>query len=114
MGARAPVGAHKTFPMKDFGKTLIVFLEKQMRENNERMMQEYLIAAMTSGLKQTGATYNLPESLAVEYGRLCYNQAIKDVMVLCKVASDFGQTGLEISDAIQGLVIHQKGKRVSL
>jgi uncharacterized protein (DUF2164 family) len=113
MGARAPVGAHKTFPMKDFGKTLIVFLEKQMRENNERMMQEYLIAAMTSGLKQTGATYNLPESLAVEYGRLCYNQAIKDVMALCK-GSNFGQTGLEISDAIQDLVIHQKGKRVSL
>ena len=113
MGARAPVGAHKTFPMKDFGKTLIVFLEKQMRENNERMMQEYLIAAMTSGLKQTGATYNLPESLAVEYGRLCYNQAIKDVMALCK-GSNFGQTGLEISDAIQGLVIHQKGKHVSL
>jgi len=68
---------------------------------------------MTSGLKQTGATYNLPESLAVEYGRLCYNQALKDVMVLCKM-SDFGQTGLEISDALQDLVLHQKGKHVSL
>jgi uncharacterized protein (DUF2164 family) len=100
-------------PTKDFGKTLIVFLEKQMHENNERMMQEYLIAAMTSGLKQTGATYNLPESLAVEYGRLCYNQAIKDIMALCKM-SDFGQAGLEICDTIQDLIIHQKGKRVSL
>jgi hypothetical protein len=99
--------------MRDFGKTLIVSLEKQMHENSERMMQEYLIAAMTSGLKQTGATYNLPESLAVEYGRLCYNQALKDVMVLCKM-SDFGQTGLEISDALQDLILHQKGKHVSL
>jgi len=99
--------------MKYFGRTLIVSLEKQMHENSERMMQEYLIAAMTSGLKQTGATYNLPESLAVEYGRLCYNQALKDVMVLCKM-SDFGQTGLEISDALQDLILHQKGKHVSL
>jgi len=78
-----------------------------MHENNERMMLEYLIAAMTSGLKQTGARYDLPESLALEYGRLCYNQALKDVMTLCKM-SDFGQTGLEISDAIQDLHIHQK------
>jgi hypothetical protein len=92
---------------------LIVFLEKKMHEHRERMMQEYLIAAMTSGLKQTGATYSLPESLAVEYGRLCYNQAVKDVMALCK-GSDFGQTGLEICDATQDLIIHQKGKHVSL
>ena len=84
-----------------------------MNENNEKTMLEYLIAAMTSGLKQTGATYNLPESLALEYGRLCYNQALKDVLALCKM-SDFGQTGLEICDAIQDLTIHQKGKRVSL
>jgi hypothetical protein len=110
---RAPSDAHKTFPTKYFGKTLIVSLEKQMHENSERMMQEYLIAAMTSGLKQTGATYNLPESLAVEYGRLCYNQALKDVMVLCKM-SDFGQTGLEISDALQDLILHQKGKHVPI
>lgn len=113
MAERAPHDAHKTFPTKHFGKTLTEFLEKQMHENNERMMLEYLIAAMTSGLKQTGATYNLPESLALEYGRLCYNQALKDVLALCKM-SDFGQTGLEICDAMQDLTIHQKGKRVSL
>jgi hypothetical protein len=111
--ARAPSGAHFQSRNKRFGKTLIVFLEKKMHEHRERMMQEYLIAAMTSGLKQTGATYNLPESLAVEYGRLCYNQAIKDIMALCKM-SDFGQTGLEICDTIQDLIIHQKGKHVSL
>ena len=81
-----------------------------MNENNERMIMEYLIAAMTAGLKHTGATYNLPESVAVEFGRLCYNQAIKDMMAICKM-SDFGQTGLEICDAVQDLHIHQKGKR---
>lgn len=113
MAERAPHDAHKTSPMKDFGKTLTEFLEKQMQESNERMMLEYLIAAMTSGQKQTGATYRLPESMALEYGRLCYNQALKDVLAMCK-GSDFGQTGLEICDAMQDLIIHRKGKHVSL
>lgn len=80
-----------------------------MHENNEKMLLEFLVAAMTSGLHHKGATYNLPESLALEYGRLCYNQAIKDMMTMCKM-SDFGQVGLELSDAIQGLHIHQ-GKK---
>lgn len=65
---------------------------------------------MTSGLPQKGAQYNLPESLALEYGRLCYNQAIKDMQTIFKM-SNFGQTGLEMSDRIQDLFIHQKGKR---
>lgn len=62
---------------------------------------------MTSGIKQTGATYQLPESMAIEFGRLCYNQAIKDLMSLCK-ASNFGQVGLELCDAMQDLHIHQR------
>jgi len=81
-----------------------------MHENNERMMLEYLIAAMTSGLKQAGATYNLPETLALEYGRLCYNQAIKDMQAVFTL-SDFGQVGLELSDRIQDLHIHQRRKK---
>ena len=81
-----------------------------MHENNERMILEFLIAAMTSGLPHNGATYNLPETLALEFGRLCYNQAIKDMQALFKI-SDFGQVGLEMSDRIQDLHIHQKGKR---
>ena len=81
-----------------------------MHENNERMMLEYLIAAMTSGLKQAGATYNLPETLALEYGRLCYNQAIKDMQTVFTL-SDFGQVGLELSDRIQDLHIHQRRKK---
>lgn len=80
-----------------------------MHENNERMILEFLVAAMTSGLPHKGATYNLPETLAVEFGRLCYNQAIKDMQAIFKM-SDFGQVGLEISDRIQDLHIHQ-GKK---
>ena len=78
-----------------------------MNENNERMLTEYLIAAMTSGLKHKGATYSLPESLAIEYGRLCYNQAIKDIQTAFKM-SNFGQTGLEMSDVLQDFHIHQR------
>ena len=81
-----------------------------MHENNEKMIVEFLIAAMTSGLPQKGATYNLPETLAVEFGRLCYNQAIKDMQAIFTV-SNFGQLGLEVSDHLQDLHIHQKGKR---
>ena len=80
-----------------------------MHENNERMLNEYLIAAMTSGLPQKGAVYRLPETLALEFGRLCYNQAIKDMQALFKM-SDFGQVGLEISDRVQDLHIHQRRK----
>ena len=80
-----------------------------MHENNERMLTEFLIAAMTSGLPQKGATYNLPETLALEFGRLCYNQAIKDMQAIFKM-SDFGQVGLEISDRVQDLHIHQRRK----
>lgn len=80
-----------------------------MHENNEKMLTEFLIAAMTSGLKHTGATYNLPESLALEFGRLCYNQAIKDMMAIYKMA-DFGSVGLELADRVQGLHIHQRRK----
>jgi hypothetical protein len=78
-----------------------------MNEQNQRMLVEYLIAAMTSGIQQKGATYSIPETMALEYGRLCYNQALKDVIALCKM-SDFGQTGLEISDALMDLIIHQR------
>ena len=81
-----------------------------MHENNEKMLLEFLIAAMTSGLPHRGGTYNLPESLAVENGRLCYNQAIKDMLTIYKIA-DFGQVGLELADRVQGLHIHQKGKK---
>lgn len=81
-----------------------------MNENNEKMLTEYLIAAMTSGLKHTGATFKLPESLALEFGRLCYNQAIKDMLTLYKMR-DYGQLGLELADSLQDLFIHQKDRK---
>lgn len=81
-----------------------------MTESKERMLLEFLIAAMTSGLEHRGATYNLPETLALEYGRLCYNQAIKDMLTIYK-AADFGTVGLELADNVQTLHIHQKGKK---
>ena len=80
-----------------------------MHENNERMITEFLIAAMTSGLPHKGGTYNLPESIAIEFGRLCYNQAIKDLQAIFKM-SDFGQLGLELCDRTQDLHIHQRRK----
>jgi hypothetical protein len=96
---------------KHLTKALTEYLEKiKMHANNEKMLMEYLIAAMTSGLKQQGGMYKLPESLALEYGRLCYNQAIKDMQAVFQL-SDFGQVGLELSDRIQDLHIHQKGKK---
>ena len=81
-----------------------------MHPNSEKMLTEYLIAAMTSELRQKGPTYPMLESLAIEYGRLCYNQAIKDMQAVFQL-SDFGQVGLELSDRIQDLHIHQKGKK---
>ena len=83
-----------------------------MHQNNERMLTEFLIAAMTSGLPHKGATYNLPESLALEYGRLCYNQAIKDMMAIYKMA-DFGQIGLDLADQVQELHIKQGREKKS-
>lgn len=48
----------------------------------EQMLLENLVAAMTSGIKHMGASYKLPESMALEYGRLCYNQGVKDIIRL--------------------------------
>lgn len=48
----------------------------------EQMLMENLVAAMTSGIRHLGANYKLPESMALEYGRLCYNQGVRDVIKL--------------------------------
>jgi hypothetical protein len=88
-----------------FGTTLIESLEKEnMRESQKQQMVEHLMAAMTSGLRQKGATYQLPESLAVEYGRLCYNQAIKDAIDLAKLNSP----EKDMFDSLQNLHIVQR------
>lgn len=54
----------------------------KMTSTKEQMLLENLIAAMTSGIKHQGANYKMPESMALEYGRLCYNQAVRDVIKL--------------------------------
>lgn len=78
-----------------------------MTPEHEQRLTELLVAAMTSGLPHKGAKYVMPESLAIEFGRLCYNQAIKDTMSIFKM-SDFGQTGLELCDRLQDLHLLQR------
>lgn len=109
MAARARNGVHKPFPRSRLNNHGIAFLKEKaaMTPGHEQRITEMLVAAMTSGLPHKGATYQLPESLAVEFGRLCYNQAIKDVMGVFKM-SDFGQTGLEMCDRIQDLHLLQR------
>lgn len=70
-----------------------------------------LMAAMTSGLRQKGPNYQLPESLAMEYGRLCYNQAVGDcIQYLYAVGrnSDSPLLCKDIADGMQLLHIKQE------
>jgi len=46
-------------------------MEKTMTPAHEQRLLELLMAAMTSGLPHKGAKYMLPETLAIEYGRIC-------------------------------------------
>lgn len=74
------------------------------------VLENHLIASMTSGIKQTGATYNLPEGMAIEYGRLCYNQAIADVVdylyELGKRSNKASElVAIDFADAVQMLVL---------
>jgi hypothetical protein len=78
-----------------------------MTLEQRRRVEEMLVAAMTSGLTHKGPEYRMPESLAIEYGRLCYNMAVKDMLTVFKLA-DFGQTGLEIVDRLSDLHLTQR------
>lgn len=78
-----------------------------MDEIQRNRLLEHLIAAMTSGIPQKGGQYHLPESLAIEYGRLCYNQAVKDMVTLFRLAK-LGQEGSDLVDRIQSLYLFQK------
>lgn len=75
------------------------------------VFQNHLIAAMTSGIKHTGASYQIPESLANEYARLCYNTAIKDVIDYLYELGKQSKKELiaqDFADAIQLLHIKQE------
>lgn len=78
-----------------------------MTLNQRHRIEEFLIAAMTSGLVHKGPEYRLPESLAIEYGRLCYNLAVKDMLNVFKDA-DLGQTGLEVVERLSDLHLTQR------
>lgn len=81
-----------------------------MNEIRKNQLLEHLIAAMTAGLDHKGAEYRLPETIAVEYGRLTYNQAVKDAITIIG-ASKLGYQGTDLIDAIQGLHITQREQR---
>ena len=75
------------------------------------VFENFLIAAMTSGISHKGATYQMPEPIAMEYGRLCYNQAIQDVIqYLYELGKRSNQelTAQDFADAIQLLVVKRE------
>jgi hypothetical protein len=78
-----------------------------MTLEQRRRIEEMLVAAMTSGIAHKGAEYRLPESMAIEYGRLCYNMAIKDAMDMFR-ALDLGAIGLEMHERMSDLNLTQK------
>lgn len=79
---------------------------------SKAVFENHLIAAMTSGIKQKGATYQLPETLALEYGRLCYNHAISEVIQylyeLGKRSPDSDLLMQDLADAVQLLVMKRE------
>jgi hypothetical protein len=72
-----------------------------------KRIEEMLIAAMTSGLKHKGPDYKLPESLAIEYGRICYNLAINDILAMLKLAN-LGDVGVQASEIVSDFYLTQK------
>jgi len=78
-----------------------------MTVTQRRRLEEMLVAAMTSGIAQKGGEYRMPETLAIEYGRLCYNMAVKDMLDMF-IAFDFGEIGLEMSERLSDLHLTQK------
>ena len=74
------------------------------------VFEEHLIAAMTSGLRQKGPNYQLPQSLAMEYARLCYNTGISDAMSLLKDSDALSKTTSvhDLAEALSSLHILQK------
>lgn len=69
-----------------------------MTLTQRRRIEEMLVAAMTSGLTQKGPEYRLPESLAIEYGRICYNMAVEDMIKLVRALDAGADLCEKISD----------------
>ena len=78
-----------------------------MTTDQERRITELLVAAMTSGLPHKGAKYVLPESLAIEFGRICYNMAVKDIQELVQNLSHV-DTRVELLEVLVDYQLKQR------
>lgn len=78
-----------------------------MTPDQERRITELLVAAMTSGLPHKGAKYVLPESLAIEFGRICYNLAVKDIQELVQNLSHV-DTRIELLEVLVDYQLKQR------
>ena len=78
-----------------------------MTTDQERRITELLVAAMTSGLPHKGAKYVLPESLAIEFGRICYNMAVKDIVAFAKNLSHV-DARVELLEVLTDLEMKQR------
>ena len=78
-----------------------------MTTDQERRITELLVAAMTSGLPHKGAKYILPESLAIEFGRICYNMAVKDIQEIIQNLSHV-DTRIELLEVLVDYQLKQR------
>lgn len=78
-----------------------------MTTDQERRITELLVAAMTSGLPHKGAKYVLPESLAIEFGRICYNLAVKDIQEIIQNLSHV-DTRVELLEVLVDYQLKQR------
>ena len=81
-----------------------------MTPAHEQRITEMLVAAMTSGLPHQGAKYVLPESLAIELGRVCYNQAIKDIREMVQNLSHV-DTRIELLEVLMDYELKQRKEK---
>lgn len=74
------------------------------------VFENHLVAAMTSGLGKKSPTYQMPESVAMEYARLCYNQGISDAVCFLQdyAAPRKDQAVYDLAEALSSLNILQR------
>jgi hypothetical protein len=111
MAEKARNGVHKPFQGNRLTKHGTGFLkERTMTPEHEQRITEMLVAAMTSGLPHQGAKYMLPESLAIEFGRLCYNQAVKDIQQVVQNLSHV-DTRVELLEVLMEYQLKQRKEK---
>ena len=78
-----------------------------MNKYNKSVFEKHLLTSMTSGVPHKGATYQLPETIAMEFARLCYNTAIQDAQALLEDVgkrSEEEWIAKEFSDSLDTLI----------